>query len=365
MKEIKLRKAKTSNQDDKPNSNGSAAQQNPLTDDNASSGTKTFQVPVVQPVSTFDDSSDSQADSSSKSPADQTDKSLNTVAANPQPFQPQDSVTSNSGAPPITPPMNPPMSSPMNPPMNTGMPMGGGFGGYGSGDPWGGGGNWGDPWGNSGGNSQKKKLTPQERTEMVEKVYQAVLGRKADTRDINYYKYSSLGEEEITRQLLEGKEHQQLVKDGREYKSVITRSESAETRVKVLEAQIQDQLKEFKELTNLLREKNQHIQRLRSETNNPYDFQNNRQRLALEQSTEGHYMSTDSKNSIEQPLEDATTAGSTNSANPPPGGGNSENQSIFTAPAGQSFTGNLRPPTPKETTPIERLIEKIKEFISI
>src|SRR5690606_3417652 len=185
MKEIKLRKAKTSNQDDKPNSNGSSVQPNPLTDDNASSGTKTFQVPAVQPVSSFDDSSDSQADSSSQSPADQTYKPLNAVAANSQPFQPQDSVTSNSGLPSMASPMNPPMNSPMNPPMNTGMPMGGGFGGYGSGDPWGGGGNWGDPWGNSGGNSQKKKLTPQERTEMVEKVYQTVLGRKADTRDIN------------------------------------------------------------------------------------------------------------------------------------------------------------------------------------
>ncbi len=151
------------------------------------------------------------------------------------------------------------------PPMD---PMGFGAGGASPWDSWGGGGGWGAPQNQQSGG---KKMTPQERVSMIEKVYEEVLGRKADTRDINYYKYSTLSEEEIRKQLIAGKEHKQLVEDGREYKKMKDRAMQAETRVKMLESQNNDQIEEFKHLSTLLKEKNNYIQKLREQLKNPYN----------------------------------------------------------------------------------------------
>lgn len=126
---------------------------------------------------------------------------------------------------------------------------------------------WGSPWQNNDMNSGGKRLSPQERVEMIEKIFNEILNRKPDTKDINYYKYSTLSEEEIRKQLLTGNEHKQLLQDGRDYKKLKDRALQAETRVKVLEGQIRDQVEEFKELTTLLKEKNRHIEELREKLN--------------------------------------------------------------------------------------------------
>lgn len=135
-------------------------------------------------------------------------------------------------------------------------------------------GGWNDPWqdDSSEDNGQlspsgQKRMTPQERVTMIEKVYVEILGRNPDTRDINYYKYSTLTEDEIKKQLLTGTEHKQLLLDGRDYKKLKERALQAETRVKLLEGQILDQVEEFKQLTTLLREKNRHISELRENLN--------------------------------------------------------------------------------------------------
>ncbi len=148
-------------------------------------------------------------------------------------------------------------------------------------DPWGappmGGNDWG--WGQNNPigqtpSSQEKKLTPNERVEMIEKLYEEVLGRKADTRDINYYKYSTLGTNEIREQLISGKEHKQLIIDGKEYKKMKDRAIAAEARVRMLENQIKDQVAEFQQLTNLLSEKNKHIKALREQKTSIYNLNN-------------------------------------------------------------------------------------------
>lgn len=135
--------------------------------------------------------------------------------------------------------------------------------------------NWNDPWAspwdnpnsNPNNNSNAKRLSPQERVTMIEAAYLEILGRKPDTRDINYYKYSTLSEEEVKKQLITGNEHKQLLLDGRDYKKLKDRALQAETRVKVLEGQIVDQVEEFKILTNLLKEKSRYIQELREKLN--------------------------------------------------------------------------------------------------
>jgi hypothetical protein len=144
---------------------------------------------------------------------------------------------------------------------------------------------WGDGfndyWGNSSGgwgspapanNTAQKKLTPEERVQMIEKVYLEVLNRKPDTRDINYYKYSTLAEDEIRKQLIQGKEHKDLLEHGKEYSNLKSRTDDAETRVKMLEGQIKDQLEEFRKLTDLLKEKNRYIEQLRRDLNNPLNL---------------------------------------------------------------------------------------------
>jgi hypothetical protein len=142
-------------------------------------------------------------------------------------------------------------------------------------NPWANPAPWGDDFGDFLGDrpdSQSVRMTPQERVSMIEKVYEEVLGRKPDTRDINYYKYSTLSENEIRGQLLAGKEHRQLVEDGREFKKMRERATQAETKIKMLEAQNQDQIEEFKHLTKLLKEKNVYIQEMREKLKNPYNI---------------------------------------------------------------------------------------------
>jgi hypothetical protein len=139
----------------------------------------------------------------------------------------------------------------------TGM---GGLGGLG-----GGGGAYGYPGGQAASPAQpQKRLTPEERIQMIESVYEEILGRKPDTRDINYYKYSTMGEDQIKKQLLASAEHKDTMNKGREYNKLKEHTEQLETRVHMLENQIKDQVDEFRELTNLLQEKNRHLELMRA-----------------------------------------------------------------------------------------------------
>lgn len=110
---------------------------------------------------------------------------------------------------------------------------------------------------------QQKRQTPEERVQMIKKIYSEILGREPDTRDINYYKYSTLNEEQIKKQLLTSAEHKDLIKKGREYDKLKNQTDQAKTQAKMLEGQIKDQVEEFKQLNILLNEKNSYIQQLR------------------------------------------------------------------------------------------------------
>lgn len=144
-------------------------------------------------------------------------------------------------------------------------------------DPWLvtiGGNNFGLGSNNTNTTTPEKNLKPNEKVEMIEKLYEEVLGRKADTRDVNYYKYSTLGIDQIREQLILSKEHKELIQDGREYKKMKDRAISAEARVRMLENQIRDQVAEFQQLTNLLKEKNRHIRALREQNSGIYNISN-------------------------------------------------------------------------------------------
>ncbi len=116
-----------------------------------------------------------------------------------------------------------------------------------------------------------KKLSPSERVKMVEKAFRDILCREPDTRDLNYYKYSSATEEEIREELLEGKEHKTLVENGRDYKKLKNLLDSAKSQIRGLEGQIEDQKANLKEMNLLLKEKNLHIQELREKEKNLFE----------------------------------------------------------------------------------------------
>lgn len=110
----------------------------------------------------------------------------------------------------------------------------------------------------------EKRMTPEERVQMIERIYNEIFQRSPDTRDINYYKYSTLSEDQIRRQLTASAEHTDMIKKGREYEGIKEHAEQLESRVNMLESQIKDHVEEFRELSNLLQEKNRLIQQLRA-----------------------------------------------------------------------------------------------------
>ncbi len=197
----------------------------------------------------------------------------------PNPVPPK-SVTKSMNAGPSQPSATPQSQIPQR---RTHAPMpparqpawGGGYDDWGMDDPYGGYGNFGGNYGNGFGapygspqgpaGQLPKRLTPEERVQMIEKVYDEILGRKPDTRDINYYKYSTLDEEQIKKQLLASAEHKELMRKGREYDKLKESVDQAQSRAKNFEVQIKDQFEEFKQLNLLLKEKNTYIQKLRAE----------------------------------------------------------------------------------------------------
>ncbi len=233
-------------------------------------------------------------------------------------------------------------------------------GGMNNPDPW----NF-DPWGSDsfggndsfGSNSQpapaKTCLTPQERVKMIEEVYKLVLNREPDTRDINYYKYSTLDKNEIIAQLLDGKEHKQVIDDGRGFKKMKDRAEQAEIRSKLLQNQIQDQLQEFKELTNLLEEKNRQLKLLRQKNGNPYNFSENAQSALkatfVQQQEVGEYTGSDNRTYLEP--EDLTIQ-TTQVSSIPQG----EQKPIFVSEPSKKRR--------KEVTFLEFLKDKIRDLLS-
>ena len=117
----------------------------------------------------------------------------------------------------------------------------------------------------------KSNLSPSERVKIVEKAYRDILGREPDTRDLNYYKYSSATEDTIRQELIEGKEHKALIENGREFKKLKNLFEGTKAKIKSLEAEIRDQQASAEQMNQLLKEKNLHIDELRMKEKHPFE----------------------------------------------------------------------------------------------
>jgi hypothetical protein len=117
----------------------------------------------------------------------------------------------------------------------------------------------------------KSNLTPSERVKIIEKAFQDILCREPDTRDLNYYKYSSMDEQTIREEILGGEEHKLLIKNGREYKKTKNLLEETKSKVNALVGEIEDREASLKQMETLLKEKNLHIEELKKRISSPFE----------------------------------------------------------------------------------------------
>lgn len=115
------------------------------------------------------------------------------------------------------------------------------------------------------------KLSPKDRVKIIEKAFNDILCREPDTRDLNYYKYSSMDEKAIREELLESDEHKKLLENGREYKKTKNLLEEAKSKINALEGQISDKEESLKQMEILLKEKNLHIEELKKKIKNQFE----------------------------------------------------------------------------------------------
>jgi len=229
------------------------------------------------------------------------------------------------------------------------------------GDPWSD--PWSDPWGGATGSGSpqpkqsKPKLSPAERVQMIEKVYEEVLGRKPDTRDINYYKYSTLDESAIRLELLQGKEHKELIKNGAAFKDMSKRTEVAETRVKMLEAKLADHSEEFIALRQLLEEKNKVIKVLRRQCQSPFTTN-------ISQQSSPHFSS--SASAVQNVSQSMQSQDNSFSQSPSPSYSTvTTHQAVFVRPGTQAYqthTSTAQPAKPAKSN--ISVVSLIKQLLS-
>ena len=115
------------------------------------------------------------------------------------------------------------------------------------------------------------RQTLKEREKYITKVFEKVLKREPSSREMSYYKYGEMEEDEILKELLEGDEHSKLIKEAKESKNLKNKVSELENNIERLKDLIDGKAKEYKELTSLLEEKNTEIKKLRETEKNIYN----------------------------------------------------------------------------------------------
>lgn len=104
----------------------------------------------------------------------------------------------------------------------------------------------------------------------IEKVFQLVLGREPSSREMSYYKYSSLKKEEIIEKLLDGEEHKNILEKSKKFPELKKENKKYQSAILKLKSSIEDSSNEYLELKRLLVEKNNIIQSLRQNRDLPF-----------------------------------------------------------------------------------------------
>jgi hypothetical protein len=102
----------------------------------------------------------------------------------------------------------------------------------------------------------------EERKEMIKKVYKRILGKEPNQSDLNYNLNVAVSEDDLTKKLLEGKEHEEMVKDASEAKDLRNKAAKAESELANIKGRINDLEAMSVNLNKLLAHKNQYIVQL-------------------------------------------------------------------------------------------------------
>ncbi|MFS8130921.1 MAG: N-acetylmuramoyl-L-alanine amidase [Candidatus Dojkabacteria bacterium] len=105
----------------------------------------------------------------------------------------------------------------------------------------------------------------EERKEMIKKVYKQILGKEPNQNDLNFNLNTAVSEDDLTKKLLEGKEHEDMVKEASEVKDLRSKATKAESELATISGSISDMKEMIGSLNKLLDQKNKYIAQLHSE----------------------------------------------------------------------------------------------------
>jgi hypothetical protein len=107
-----------------------------------------------------------------------------------------------------------------------------------------------------------------DKTQQIKDIYKKILGKEPEARDLSYYRFSPMSEDEIKEKILNGEEHKKILEKGNKYDQIKEELEDTKVNIKKLQKQLEDNLEEFQEVNNLLKEKNRYIRQLREMIDN-------------------------------------------------------------------------------------------------
>lgn len=124
----------------------------------------------------------------------------------------------------------------------------------------------------SGAKRSSLKSLQQNRVPFIERTFMEVLGRKPSSRELSYYKYSALSEDEICIKLVSSDEHTKIIEDAFKLPGTLDQLRDSQLNEKRLTQKINDLDNQIAETNILLSEKNKIIDELREKSKNPYNL---------------------------------------------------------------------------------------------
>jgi hypothetical protein len=113
---------------------------------------------------------------------------------------------------------------------------------------------------------------PTEKVTSIENIFLDVLGRKPSSREMAYYKYAAVDENEIRIKLLKSEEHKKILESASKLPGCEDQLRSLKVTERKLLQKVIDLEKEIGEDYILLEEKSSTISKLREEIRNPYNL---------------------------------------------------------------------------------------------
>jgi hypothetical protein len=112
--------------------------------------------------------------------------------------------------------------------------------------------------------------TSSEKAVYINELFELILGREPSSKEMSYYKYSTLEKGDIVKKLLEGEEHKNILEKSRKFGELKEEKKELESTILKLRSNLDDKESEQLEIKRLLVEKNSTIEELREKKNIPF-----------------------------------------------------------------------------------------------